>query len=259
MALDVADVPVVSRPFLISFSGIDGAGKTTQIERLASHLENRGLRVLCLSFWEHVAIWPKLRAGIGYRSIDRHAAPPNDLSFSPKNNKHVRKWYLTFARSGFYLLDIGRLHSLLSQQNARRYDVVIFDRYIYDQLANVYSRSFAARTYGKLLVNLAPVPDLAFVVDASPAEAFARKPEYPLEFVYRNRRSFLNLREVHPSLIIISSASAEEVAQEIQGHVLRSQLVVRTSATEKTDASAGATVLRAQTFPTVQDEPTAKI
>lgn len=259
MAINVAGVPAVSRPFLITFSGIDGAGKTTQIERLSTTLEERGLRVLCLSFWEHVAIWSNFRAGVGHHSIDRPSTRLPQLHFSPKNNKHVRKWYLTVARSGFYLCDIGRLQALLSRYSREKYDVLIFDRYIYDQLANIYSQSFAARAYSKLLLNLTPVPDLAFIVDASPTDAFTRKPEYPLDFVYRNRRSFLHLREIHPSLIVIPSAGVEDVAQEVQAHVWRSKLIAGGLPTEKAEVAAATAVRRAQTFRTVQEEPTADI
>src|SRR5947209_18017992 len=91
---------VATRPFLISFSGIDGAGKTTQIEALASSLQNRGLRVVRLSFWDNVAVWSNLRAGVGGRT-EESADPQSssEASFTPRNNKHVRKWYLTAARS----------------------------------------------------------------------------------------------------------------------------------------------------------------
>ncbi len=180
-----------ARPFLITFSGIDGAGKTTQIEYVSSLLRECGLRVLRLSFWDDVAVWSNLRAGVGNWTADSNPAiPAPERSFAPRNNKHVRKWYLTAARSGFYMLDVARLHRLLASQRLRNSDVVIFDRYIYDQIANFQSQSFA-RSYGRFLLKQAPAPDLAFVLDASPAAAFARKPEYPLEFVHRNRRNFL--------------------------------------------------------------------
>src|SRR5271165_2411372 len=93
---------MATRPFLISFSGIDGAGKTTQIEHLSSRLQNQGLSVLRLSFWDHIAVWSEMRAGVGHRTLDtREAKDATRQTFSPKNNKHVRKWYLTAARWAF--------------------------------------------------------------------------------------------------------------------------------------------------------------
>ena len=46
----IPNKPLAARPFVITFSGIDGAGKTTQIEYLSSCLQKLGLRVARLSF-----------------------------------------------------------------------------------------------------------------------------------------------------------------------------------------------------------------
>jgi thymidylate kinase len=232
--------PIATRPFLITFSGIDGAGKTTQIEHVSSCLQKQGLRVLRLSFWDHVAVWSKMRAGVGHRAV---ASRPVDRTaerlFVPKNNKHVRKWYLTAGRAGLYMLDVARLHRLLASEPIKNTDVVIFDRYIYDQIANFYSSSLAARSYAKLLLKQTPVPDLAFVLDASPTAAFARKPEYPLEFMYQNRRTFLLLPELVPPLIVISEAREEDVKREIDMHIRRSRLVESISPEENTEVTGG--------------------
>jgi thymidylate kinase len=230
---------IATRPFLITFSGIDGAGKTTQIEYLSSFLQERGLRVLRMSFWDDVAVWSRMRAGVSDRAVDfRHAEQTAEASFVPRNNKHVRKWYLTAARWGFYVLDVARLHRLLASQRVRDSDVIIFDRYVYDQIANIYSRSIAARIYGKILLKQTPLPDLALLLDASPTAAFARKPEYPLEFVVQNRESFLHLRELVPQLIIIPDAGAEDVRGEIDVHISRSRLAAGVSTEGKPDVTA---------------------
>jgi thymidylate kinase len=213
-----------SRPFLITFSGIDGAGKSTQITHLSSYLQRQQLRVLQLSFWDDVAVWPRLRSGLGQQAVRIYRSSPTQESFSPKNHKHIRRWYLTAVRSGLYVLDALRLRHLLNSTHLRQWDVIIFDRYIYDQLANIYSRSAMSRTYIHALLKQAPNPDLAFIIDTPPAEAFARKREYPLEFMYENRLTFLRLREFCPQLITISGASVEEMESEIQSHLRKSRI-----------------------------------
>jgi thymidylate kinase len=247
------------RPFLISFSGIDGAGKTTQIEQLSSCLQAVGLRVVQLSFWDDVAVWSNLRAGVGQRVADSQGSDEMaGTPFVPRNNKHIRKWYLTAARSGLYLLDVLRLRSVLGSEPVRDADVVIFDRYVYDQIANIDSQSLAARAYGKIVLRRAPIPDLAFVIDASPAAAFARKPEYPLEFMHKNRENFLRLRGLAPELIIIAEGTAESVESEIHFHLLRSRLLERSSHVGK----AGITpdpVVHQRSSCRVQNEPTAGV
>ena len=70
-----------------------------------------------------------------------------ERSLVPKNNKHIRKWYLTAARVG--ILRAGCCPIAPAARRSTRQetaDVVIFDRYVYDQIANIYSQSFAART-----------------------------------------------------------------------------------------------------------------
>jgi nucleoside-triphosphatase THEP1 len=55
------------RTYLVSFSGIDGAGKSTQIEALRSRLEERGLKVLLVRFWDDIARLTGLREATGHR------------------------------------------------------------------------------------------------------------------------------------------------------------------------------------------------
>ena len=51
---------------MVSFSGIDGAGKSTQIETLRSRVQEAGLRVMLITFWDDVARLTRLREVTGH-------------------------------------------------------------------------------------------------------------------------------------------------------------------------------------------------
>ena len=66
------------RPVLVSFSGIDGAGKSTQIENLRHHLSAAGLQVQQLAFWDDVAVLRRFREFLTQRAAQgrrRHSGP----------------------------------------------------------------------------------------------------------------------------------------------------------------------------------------
>src|SRR5215831_14029183 len=77
---------------IITFSGIDGAGKTTQITALSNYLTHEGYRVAHITFWDDVAVLSKLRAGASLTVLRRSEAATGQLPL--RNDKNVRTWYL---------------------------------------------------------------------------------------------------------------------------------------------------------------------
>jgi len=108
----------------------------------------------------------------------------------------------------------------LHREQAANLDIIIFDRFIYDELANLNFASAWLRLYIRALLCFAPKPDLSFVLDANPEEAFARKPEYPLEFVHSNRSAYLLLAKM-AGMYLIAPSSVEEIHQKILSLVLQ--------------------------------------
>ena len=199
-----------SKPVLISFSGIDGAGKSTQIERLHARLLAHGLRVARLAFWDDVVILPGFRAGITHKVLGGEqgiGAPGKPVK---RNDKNARKWYLTLARAPFYLFDVLSLRRVVRRAMEATPDVIIFDRYIYDQIAHIPG-NWLGRICRSILLGLAPKPHIAFLLDAEPEVAAARKPEYPLDFVQKYRNDYFSLRPLAQEIFVVPSDSIEAV------------------------------------------------
>lgn len=203
---------------IVTFSGIDGAGKTTQIEALRDHLRDRGFAVKIYTFWDDVVALPGFRERMSLSVFkgDRGAGTPEKPI--ARRDKNVASWYVVAFRLVLYLLDVCSLATVVSRVSAAEADIVIFDRYIYDELANLPLKHRWARFYIRFVLRLTPKPDLAFLLDADPDLACERKPEYPPEFVERNREAYLRLARL-AGMTVLPALTIEETKTNILGWV----------------------------------------
>lgn len=193
----------IKRPLLISFSGLDGAGKSTQIENLRERLLTAGLKVKLLTFWDDVVVMTRYREGFVhtvYGSEKGIGAPGKPVN---RRDKNVRAWYLTIARHALYLLDAVHLRMVVTDALKSGSDVVIVDRYIYDELANLPFEQQATRTFMRTIEKIAPKPDIAYLLDADPEAAHKRKPEYPVDFMHKCRAAYYRLAALLGTMTII--------------------------------------------------------
>lgn len=194
---------------IVSFSGIDGAGKSTQIGALETRLSELGLRSTLLTFWDDVVVLSGFRELISHKAFGGDEGVGRPEKPIRRRDKNVTSMHVIAARLFLYFLDAVYLRFFCLKLRKTEADVVIFDRYIYDELANLPLHHWIARWYVRLILNIVPEPDMAYLVDADPAAARARKPEYPLEFLRQNRERYLALSSLAGNMTVIEPLSVE--------------------------------------------------
>jgi thymidylate kinase len=204
------------RSLLISFSGLDGSGKSTQIANLREFLHGRGLTTNLLAFWDDVVVLSRYREGFVhkvYGSEKGIGAPDRPVN---RRDKNVRKWYLSIARHGLYLLDALHLVKVIAKARRSGADVVIMDRYIYDELANLPLSNWFTRLFIRMVAAFVPKPDVAYILDADPDAARARKPEYPVDFMRLCRSAYMQLAQMLGYMTLIPPLPLADAKLEVE-------------------------------------------
>jgi thymidylate kinase len=210
-----------ARKIFVSFSGVDGAGKSTQIAALRKWLEAQGLRVSTITFWDNIAMLTGLREGAGHRIFKGEKGVGSPEAPVNRRDKNVQSRTMTCVRLGLYALDAISTRIRVNQALNSDTDFIIFDRYIYDQFANLKLRSGFVRAYVTALMKIVPRPDIGYVLDADPLAARARKPEYPLDFIYINRRAYLDLADMIGGLTVIPAGPVQQMQADVLRHAFR--------------------------------------
>jgi len=192
---------------LITFEGVEGSGKTTQMARLGRWLRNRGHRVELTREPDGTAL------GVGVRRLfERSPQPLTEMFlFLAARHQHVaekiRPW-----------LDRGR--------------IVLCDRYTDATVAyQGYGRGIDPATIRELNVQATGgvLPDLTLLFDLDPAEGFRRIGRRRLDhfereklaFHRRVRRGYLEIQRAEPKRVRVLDAAREPAAvgAEVRGLV----------------------------------------
>jgi len=183
--------PLRSKGAVVSVSGVDGSGKTTQATELVASLNALGIDAVTvwtrLSFNER--LWKIGRAGKRVlRVVARRkkpvpsTAPPADVDPSRLSDDVRRLRYesklLTFTWSTMVAVENGLAHRRLARAHLRAGRVVVCDRYILDSAVHLryrYGESRGYRFQRWVIKTLSPSTAAAFYLEVRPETAVARK------------------------------------------------------------------------------------
>ena len=168
---------------LITFSGLDGSGKSTLINGLRTALEATDRRVAVLHMNDHVGVYAYLRwvrdRLSGRPRRNGHAAAPA----APRTMRRMRDAVIWSkgVRQVIYPLDLllFQFYRLVVEVVQRR--ILIMDRYFYDTLVDVAN----GHNWGllRMLQRVTPEPDVPVLIVVDPERAHARKPEHSVPWL----------------------------------------------------------------------------
>ena len=197
---------------LITFSGLDGSGKSTLVKYLKESLERESKEVVVSHMNYDVGLYSLLRfartkfAKTNGRTAQTHAprdrAFENDFQTKTAKLRYKLVWHKGL-RFLIYPLDvlIFLFYRLYVERMNRR--VLIMDRYFYDTVVDITGARPSFQT--RLLSWLTPAPDLSIYLDCNAEKAFRRKNEYSVDFLNHRRLSYQNLIAGLPRMVVIST------------------------------------------------------
>jgi len=203
-------VPSERRGRLIAFEGVEGAGKSTQLELLRQALEKAGHQVVSTREPGGTTAGERVRSML----LDRDST------------LHPRAEALLFAAARAQLVE------QVIRPALQRGETVLCDRYLHSSLAyQGVARGLGVEPIAAInaFATGGLMPDLVVLLLVDPAEGLARGrgerdriEDQDLEFHQRVERGFLELAAADPDCFAVVDAArpAEQVAAEVRAAVL---------------------------------------
>lgn len=210
---------------LITVSGLDGAGKSTLIQWLRGTLQREGRRVTVLHINTHVGLYAYARyirnrlfgTRRGLEGVYEDGTPIRRDSL--RQRMRTAFVWSKALREIVYVIDLVLFLGYRFYIETLRRQVLIMDRYFYDFLVDVADgRNWRVI---RLLERLTPTPDIAFLLDVPPEQAYARKREQPFAYLERRWRAYKVVFPWIPTAVVLANQDIRTAESRLYGTVQR--------------------------------------
>ncbi len=211
------------RATLIVLSGVDGAGKSTQIRLLRDHLEAQALTVATLwCRWDPLLAKPAVGLlGLLARSrrpgrVRAARRPDVRRSIRARILRHRTAW---IAWRALMVVDYGMRLAPAVRRARRVNDVVLLDRYWHDVMVD-FSFGGPLHEPPALLRRLLPQADGIVILDVPEAIALERKAETAdALYLSERRRLYREAAERYEAVIVDAAPASAEVFRRVSAAV----------------------------------------
>jgi len=193
---------------LISFSGIDGAGKSTQIKLLKKYLVGKGKKTYIT---EEMFGYFLLKPLIGLlRSV---TGSPSKGPVKRNRKALLKLWFIpAFA-------DIWLMHFIKIRPMLKKYDVVIADRYYYDIWANLLYYGYVPNWAFHFFLKRLPGPDNRLFLKVGYKTVLKREAEFPPEYYKEQAKIYDTLSGIIQFYQLDASDGPKEVFRRIKNGI----------------------------------------
>jgi thymidylate kinase len=199
---------------IISFSGLDGSGKTTHIKTTVAFLRKRGVETKVIEVYNIsiFSIMGRLLSGLSKKVAQGLV----EEQFSIDKEASLKKRFLSLIRRICIILDVLFFYLFVRLPAKIRKRWVICDRYFYDAVIQLYYLGMCSKEFYERSLKWIPVPDISILILVEPNVAFERKFEYDTN--YFNQKSLfyedVAMRKINCEVVV--SNAFRETQKEIE-------------------------------------------
>ncbi|NTW27257.1 MAG: hypothetical protein HGA36_02965 [Candidatus Moranbacteria bacterium] len=208
---------------IISISGLDGSGKSTQAKMLQEFLEAQGKKVQYFHAIEF-SLAQKIKSLRDQHCLICRFTKARDKT-EPATEKSVTKanWLQIQLRKILLLIDVFRFKAFKKKLAREKCDFLITDRFFYDSIVNISYLS--KRNTPSRAEKFLPASDFAFYIKLQPESIMTRErvPDQGLDYLKAKKKLYDMYAILWDFNIIDGSKDKQTLHEEIRSIITNSQ------------------------------------